>query len=101
MELGGVEKSEMRKKDKRTRQMHTIQCAKGKYHKMGVVQLSGESLHLETKMLQLLRGGNRGNMEIREETRASDQTALSYDTNSGLRVCTKPHNAYARCPHCN
>lgn len=35
MELGGVEKSEMRKKDKRTRQMHTIHWAKGKYHKRG------------------------------------------------------------------
>lgn len=52
--------------------MHTIHWAKGKYHKKGVVRLNGESLHLETKMLQLLRGRDRGNMEIREETRASD-----------------------------
>lgn len=38
----------------------------------GVVRLSGESLHLEIKMLQLLRGGNRGDTKIREESRASD-----------------------------
>jgi hypothetical protein len=70
MELGRVKKSEIGKKDIRTRQMHTIHWANTM--KSGWYGLSGESLHLETKMLQLLKGGYRGNMEIREETRVAD-----------------------------
>lgn len=71
MELGQVGKSEEEKRQESQTNAHNT-VGKGEIPLKGVVRLSGESLHLEIKMLQLLRGGNRGNTKIREEARASD-----------------------------
>lgn len=68
--MGRKIRKEEKRQESQTNAHNTV--GKGEIPLKGVVRLSGESLHLEIKMLQLLRGGNRGNTKTREEARASD-----------------------------